>query len=85
MVVAMDAAGARTPETELRTDDEIPENVRHLIVASEVRVSALATRLLALTDAGCDTTETEERMWREVDALTTLRRQQFALHGLGDP
>jgi hypothetical protein len=40
--------------------------------------------VLSLTGAGFDTSEAESVMWRDLEALTALRRQQLWLSALGE-
>lgn len=58
------------------TDNEIPAHLGRLIRVSEVRVSTQITTLLALAEAGFDTSEIETALEHEAEALTALRRQQ---------
>ncbi|MDV2985142.1 UNVERIFIED_CONTAM: hypothetical protein Q9R58_12545 [Methylobacteriaceae bacterium AG10] len=59
------------------TADEVVARVGALIRASEVRVSSQIATLLALAEAGFDTTEVELALEREAEALACLRRQQL--------
>jgi hypothetical protein len=67
------------------TDDEIVAHLGGLIRASEVRVSAQITTLLALAEAGFDTAEIEVALEHEAGALTALRRQQLMVEETRDP
>ncbi|MEZ0251749.1 MAG: hypothetical protein ACAH20_12480 [Methylobacteriaceae bacterium] len=66
------------------TKDEAAARLECLIQAGQVRVSAQIDTVLALTEAGYDTAETLEAMWREMDALTVLRQNQWALFAMSD-
>lgn len=57
--------------------DEVVARVGAMIRASEVRVSSQIATLLALAEAGFDTTEIELALEREAEALACLRRQQL--------
>ncbi|GJE78479.1 hypothetical protein [Methylorubrum suomiense] len=65
------------------TDDEFLMQLGRLIRASEIRVSARIQTVLSLTGAGFDTTEAEITMWRELEALTALRRQKLRIDPSG--
>lgn len=79
-----DRPGWERERTELGPYDDIPEHLGQLIRASEARVSAQITALLALTDAGFDTVKAEAALWREMDALNALRQQQWQAFAMRD-
>jgi hypothetical protein len=67
------------------TKEEAAAQLDRLIQAGQARVSAQITTVLALTEAGYDTAEATEAMWREMDALTVLRQHQRTLFAIRNP
>ncbi|WP_066924752.1 hypothetical protein [Methylobacterium sp. CCH5-D2] len=68
----------------MRPHDEIPEHLGRLIRASEVRISEQITALIAGRGAGLNTSEAEAQLWREMEALQALRRQQIAIYEMAN-
>ncbi|HEV2564188.1 MAG TPA: hypothetical protein VGU19_03785 [Microvirga sp.] len=67
------------------TDDGSAAHLGRLIRAAEVRVSTQITTLLALAEAGFDTSEIETALEHEAEALTALRRQQLMINEMREP
>lgn len=63
-------------------DDGNLTHVARLIAATEMRTSAQTAALLALVKSGRDTREAEEALWRSMDVLLTLRRQQLQVRSM---
>ena len=55
----------------------ILEHLQRLISAAEARTSAQTKILVDQAEGGCDTREAEGDLWRSVDNLLALRRQQM--------
>jgi hypothetical protein len=54
------------------------------IAEAEMRSTAAADRLAALTGTEADTTMVEQQLWAEMDALWVLRRQLWKLRASDD-
>jgi hypothetical protein len=52
------------------------------IVEAEMRSTAAADRLAALTRTEADTVEAQRQLWEEMDTLMALRRQLWELRSL---
>lgn len=58
-------------------DDRILTHLDRLIAALEIRTSAQAAEVMALLECGDETRGAEEALWRNIDNLLALRRQQM--------
>ena len=65
--------GARTHLEAAKAD------LNRRIAEAEMRSTAAADRLAALTRTEADTVETERQLWEEMDTLQALRRQLWEL------
>jgi predicted nucleic acid-binding Zn-ribbon protein len=61
-----------------QTEDAIADLNRR-IAEAEMRSTAAADRLAALTRSEADTIEAQQQLWEEMDALLTLRHQLWGL------
>jgi hypothetical protein len=59
------------------------ESLSRRIAEAEIRSTAAADRLAALTATEADTVEAQRRLWAEMDALLALRRQLWELRSQG--
>lgn len=57
--------------------DGILAHLERLIAALEIRTSAQTSELMALVEADAESREAEAALWRNVDNLLALRRQQL--------
>lgn len=55
------------------------ERLSRRITEAEMRSTAAADALAALSRAGADTLEAQQQLWAEMDALWVLRRQLWDL------
>jgi hypothetical protein len=60
------------------------ESLGRRIAEAEMRSTAAADRLAALTGTEADTTMVEQQLWAEMDALWVLRRQLWKLRASDD-
>ena len=64
--------------------DELLAEVNRRIAEGEMRSTAQAAVVGALTRAGYDATEAMDHLWGYMDTLIPLRRQRCGLRGLDD-
>ena len=64
-----------------QTEDAIADLNRR-IAEAEMRSTAAADRLAALTRTEADTVEAQRQLWEEMDTLMALRRQLWELRSL---
>nr|WP_137828288.1 hypothetical protein [Methylobacterium sp. L1A1] len=61
----------------LAATTSILTHLERLIDAMEIRTSAQTSELMALVEAGVESREVEQALWRNIDNLLALRRQQM--------
>ncbi|MGT2482320.1 hypothetical protein ACU4GR_33605 (plasmid) [Methylobacterium oryzae CBMB20] len=60
------------------------ESLSRRIAEAEMRSTARADALAALSRAGADTVEAQQQLWAEMDVLWVLRRQLWELRAPED-
>jgi hypothetical protein len=62
--------------------EAVVESLSRRIVEAQMRSTAAADRLAALTRTEADTVEAQRQLWEEMDALLALRQQLWDLRSL---
>ena len=62
--------------------DGILGHLSRLVAATELRTSTQVSALLALAESGQDTHEAQDALWRDMDVLNALRRQEWQVRAM---
>jgi len=72
-------AWRRLPGSVVGTLDDLLRELELAIVSAEMLTASYTAALAQMNEAGDDTTESELRLWRHMEALSEMRLRRFKL------